>query len=172
MMGNAMSNAFAFDVGGFRKALSGFATGVTVMTARGDDGRLVGVTCNSFNSVSLTPPLILWSLAKKSSSVPVFLNSRYFAVNILSHDQEHLSRQFATSSADKFAGVDFEAGHGGVPILQGATTLECEMGSCYDEGDHYILVGKVVRYDRNGKPPLIFHDGQYLRLQAEPPSTH
>ncbi len=148
----------------FRQALGSFTTGVTIITARHQDGQPVGVTANSFNSVSLDPPLVLWSLARKSQSLPAFESASHWAVHILAHDQNELSGRFArsVSAVEKFAGVPYEEGLGGAPLLAGCTTrLQCRTAHIYDGGDHIILVGEVLRFDKCDTPPLVFQRGGY-----------
>src|SRR5690242_2082338 len=111
------SNSSSIDPRDFRNALGSFATGVTVITAALPDSKPVGLTCNSFASVSLNPPLVLWSLVSYSPSMSVFQNASHFAVNVLGADQRHLARQFAVSAVDKFTGVDWSKGLGGAPLL-------------------------------------------------------
>ncbi|MBV8124735.1 MAG: flavin reductase family protein [Burkholderiaceae bacterium] len=151
------------DVAQFRAALAMFATGVTVITARAADGSLVGLTANSFNSVSLTPPLVLWSLSKNAGSMPVFSQGSHYAINILAADQKALAQRFATRDIDRFAGIPFRTGAGGAPVLEGAAAVfECANRSQYDEGDHVIFVGEVERCSRlEAAQPLIFHGGRY-----------
>ena len=116
-----------FDAREFRSALGAFATGVTVVTAAAPDGSRTGVTANSFNSVSLDPPMILWSLARNSRSLAIFERAAYWSVHILAADQDHLSNHFAKSGTDKFAGLEIETGIGGVPLLKHyATRLQCK----------------------------------------------
>ncbi|MDT4810959.1 p-hydroxyphenylacetate 3-hydroxylase, reductase component [compost metagenome] len=151
-----------FDSRAFRRALGNFATGVTVVTATAPDGTRVGVTANSFNSVSLEPPLILWSIDKRSSSLAVFEQASHFAVNILAADQIDLSNQFARPRDDKFEGVAVESGIGGAPLLPDcAARFECEMHQRVEGGDHWILIGTVVRFDDFGRSPLLYHQGAY-----------
>jgi flavin reductase (DIM6/NTAB) family NADH-FMN oxidoreductase RutF len=147
----------------FRTALAMFATGVTIVTARTADGELVGLTANSFNSVSLNPPLVLWSLAKAAASMPAFSTGSHYAINILAADQKELAKRFATKDVNRFAGVAFEDGVGGAPLLAGAAaTFECFNRSRYDEGDHVIFVGEVERCShRAGASPLLFHGGKF-----------
>ncbi|MCL7462409.1 p-hydroxyphenylacetate 3-hydroxylase reductase component [Pseudomonas sp. NW5] len=158
-----------FDAHDFRRALGNFATGITIITARGADGELTGVTANSFNSVSLDPPLILWSLDKRSSSNVVFEQASHFAVNILAAEQIDLSNHFARSHPDKFAGIAHDSGLGGAPLLPGcAARLQCESFQRLDGGDHWILVGKVVDFDDQGRDPLLYHRGAYSLLMPHP----
>ena len=158
----AKAVAERFDRRDYRRALGQFATGVTVVTARASDGRKVGVTVNSFSSVSLDPPLILWSLSRQTPSFIDFTNATHFAVNVLESRQHHLSRQFSTPLPDKFAGVEFGEGTGGVPLLHGAIAqFVCRKVRQYDGGDHVILVGEVEQYKYNEGEPLVFHSGRY-----------
>jgi len=147
----------------FRAALGMFATGVTIVTARAEDGTLVGLTANSFNSVSLSPPLVLWSLARRAGSMPVFSRGSHYAINILAADQKALAQRFATRDIDRFAGVTFREGCGGAPVLEGcAAVFECANRSQYEEGDHVIFVGEVEACSRAEQAqPLIFHGGRY-----------
>jgi flavin reductase (DIM6/NTAB) family NADH-FMN oxidoreductase RutF len=152
-----------FSAHEFRQALGMFATGVTIVTARAPDGSLVGLTANSFNSVSLSPPLVLWSLARNAGSLAAFSAGSHYAINILSADQQALARQFAAKDIDRYAGVAFSAGSGGAPLLEGAAaTFECFNRSRYEEGDHVIFVGEVERCQhRAGASPLLFHGGRF-----------
>jgi flavin reductase (DIM6/NTAB) family NADH-FMN oxidoreductase RutF len=154
----------SFSTPDFRAALGMFATGVTIVTARGADGSPVGLTANSFNSVSLNPPLVLWSLARSAGSMPAFEKGSHYAVNILAADQHALAERFASKSVDRFADVAFREGTGGAPILEGAAAVfECFNRSRYEEGDHVIFVGEVERCAlRAGATPLIFHGGRYF----------
>ena len=152
----------AFDPREFRNALGAFATGVTVVTTAAPDGSRAGVTANSFNSVSLDPPMILWSLARNSRSLAVFERALHWAVHILAADQDHLSNHFAKSAADKFAGLEIETGIGGIPLLKDyATRLQCRTAFKYEGGDHVIFVGEVLSFDRRDVAPLVFHGGKY-----------
>ena len=148
----------------FRAALGMFATGVTIVTARSTDGKLVGLTANSFNSVSLAPPLVLWSLARVAGSMPAFERGSHYAINILAADQHALALRFSAKAIDRFAGVPFKIGPSGAPVLDGAAAVfECFNRSRYEEGDHVIFVGEVERCaHRPGAQPLIFHGGRYF----------
>jgi flavin reductase (DIM6/NTAB) family NADH-FMN oxidoreductase RutF len=154
----------SFSTQAFRDALGMFATGVTIVTARGADGLPVGLTANSFNSVSLTPPLVLWSLARSAGSMPAFERGSHYTINILAADQHELAERFASKAQDRFADVSFREGAGGAPILDGAAAVfECFNRSRYEEGDHVIFVGEVERCAyRAGAQPLIFHGGRYF----------
>lgn len=146
----------------FRRALGQFATGVTVVSTCAMDGRPVGITVNSFSSVSLDPPLVLWSLSRQASSFADFLAASHFAVNVLAANQHHLSRQFSTPLPDKFAGVDYAQAAGGCPILKGTIAhFICRNVRQYDGGDHVILLGEVEEYKWNEGEPLVFHSGRY-----------
>jgi 3-hydroxy-9,10-secoandrosta-1,3,5(10)-triene-9,17-dione monooxygenase reductase component len=154
--------ASAIDPTVFRKALGAFPTGVTVVTARGSDGRDVGVTANSFNSVSLEPPMVLWSLNRSSSSLRAFLEGSGFAVHILAANQQALSDRFASRNEDRFIGLSFERGIGGAPLLVGcAAQFQCRLAFRYDGGDHEILVGEVLALNHSDLPPLLYHGGRY-----------
>jgi flavin reductase (DIM6/NTAB) family NADH-FMN oxidoreductase RutF len=158
----AKAVAERFDRRDFRRALGQFATGVTVVTARASDGRRIGVTVNSFSSVSLNPPLVLWSLARQTPSFADFTNCTHFAVNVLEARQHHLSRQFSTPLVDRFAGVDVTDGKSGVPIVSGVIAyFLCRKVKQYDGGDHVILLGEVEEYKYTDGEPLVFHSGRY-----------
>ena len=149
----------------FRLALSAFATGVTVVTARdAATGLRFGLTANSFNSVSLTPPLVLWSLSRHAGSMPTFAQGSHYAIHILAAEQRELAERFATKDVDRFAGLQLSEGAGGAPILDGAMAVfECFNRSRYEEGDHVIFVGEVERCRRReGAQPLIYHGGRYF----------
>ncbi|MDH6234797.1 flavin reductase (DIM6/NTAB) family NADH-FMN oxidoreductase RutF [Mesorhizobium soli] len=151
----------------FRSALRAFPTGVAVVTTAVADQRC-GMTINSFNSVSLDPPMILWSASKLAPSLPLFLESGRFAVNVLADDQEHLSKRFAAPSEDKFEGVEVRHGRTGLPLLEGAAAhFECDLAATYEGGDHLILLGRVVALMRVDEPmPLVFALGGYQRLSV------
>ncbi|CAB3779966.1 flavin reductase [Paraburkholderia caffeinilytica] len=157
-----MAELSSFDTTEFRKTLATFVTGVTIITTCTESGERVGLTANSFNTVSLSPPLVLWSLAKTSRNIDAFSRAGHWAVHILAADQQDLSNRFAKSGHDKFAGVETDAGTGGVPLLRGcASRLQCRTSFRYDGGDHLILVGEVLDFDRSEHPPLVFHGGSY-----------
>jgi flavin reductase (DIM6/NTAB) family NADH-FMN oxidoreductase RutF len=158
------ASAPSFSASDFRAALGMFATGVTIVTARDATGAPVGLTANSFNSVSLSPPLVLWSLSRTAGSMPAFERGSHYAINILAAEQHALAERFASKSADRFADLAFHEGTGGAPILDGAAAVfECFNRSRYEEGDHVIFVGEVERCSwRAGVPPLIFHGGRYF----------
>lgn len=163
------SSPRTIDARQFRTALGNFATGVTIVTASDGCGEYVGVTANSFNSVSMTPPLILWSLDKRSRSRPVFEHESYFIVHILSTDQLTIANKFASSSASKFQNVEFVEGVGGAPLIAGcAATFQCRTTSVYEGGDHLILVGEVLEFSESGEAALAFYRGQYAVSRPHP----
>ncbi len=152
----------SFDSKGFRHTLGTFTTGVTIITTRSAQGEPIGITANSFNSVSLDPPLVLWSLAKTARSLDAFTGSEYWAVHILAANQEDLSNRFARSGDNKFEGVPVEVGLGDVPLLSNCTSrLQCKTVHCYEGGDHLIFVGHVLDFHRSEHPPLVFAAGRY-----------
>lgn len=154
-----------FDTRAFRDALGGFATGVTVITTRDDDGRPVGLTVSSFNSVSLDPPLVLWSLSLSSPNLAAFQRCSHYAVNVLAAEQEALSAHFAASGIERFGGMEVQPGLGEAPLLAGCCAwFECRNEARHAGGDHVILVGRVERFTREDRPPLLFHGGRYRRL--------
>lgn len=149
----------------FRRALSQFASGVTIVTTRDGAGQPLGLTVSAFCSVSLEPPLVLVCVDKMSSSHSGFLESRAFVVNILAEDQEALSRRFATKDPKKFEGVAYREGIAGIPVLGGAlANLECRLVHAYEGGDHTIFVGEVERTEVRDARPLLYFRGQYVHL--------
>ena len=152
----------------FRRALGCFATGVTVLSTLDAEGHARGMTISSFNSVSLDPPLILWSLALDSPSLPTFRDASHYAVNVLAADQQALSNRFASRLSDRFEGVDTRSGLSGTPLLEGCCAwFECRHEAIYPGGDHLIFVGRVERFAAQpGLAPLLFHAGAYARLAA------
>ncbi|MBT2323524.1 flavin reductase family protein [Variovorax paradoxus] len=163
MTAPAQAQPPSFTSDEFREALGMFATGVTIVTARAADGSLVGLTANSFNSVSLDPPLVLWSLARGAASMAALSTGSHYAINILAASQKELAERFATKDVDRWAEVGFSEGLGGAPVLLGsAASFECFNRSRYDEGDHVIFVGEVERCTHNpGASPLLFHGGRF-----------
>ncbi|QIL73246.1 flavin reductase [Diaphorobacter sp. HDW4B] len=156
------STAATFDPKDFRRALGMFGTGVTIVTTRADNGEPVGITANSFNSVSLEPPMVLWSLAKNARSLPVFQNAQTWNVHILSNEQEALSNRFARAGEDKFSGLPLDSQDSHAPLLQDCSArFQCKTAFQYDGGDHIIFVGKVTGYDATPRPPLLYVTGGY-----------
>ncbi len=164
MTSTPYAQAPGFSALEFRASLGMFATGVTIVTARDAAGAPVGITANSFNSVSLSPPLVLWSLARLAGTMPTFERGSHYAINILSAEQHALAERFSTKAVDRFAGLAFREGAGGAPVLEGsAAVFECFNRSQYEEGDHVIFVGEVEHCSRReGATPLIFHGGRYF----------
>ncbi|MGD9944791.1 MAG: flavin reductase family protein [Burkholderiaceae bacterium] len=154
------------DPRALRHALGQFATGVAVVTARGPNGRLTGVTVNSFNSVSLDPPLILFSLHRQATRLTPLLEAEGFAVNVLGRAQRSLSDRFARASDASWDGVGYRSGRTGAPCLQGALAhLECRLHASYDGGDHLIVLGRVIELAHHADDePLIFFRGRYHEL--------
>jgi 3-hydroxy-9,10-secoandrosta-1,3,5(10)-triene-9,17-dione monooxygenase reductase component len=163
----------ASDPRALRDALATFTTGVTIVTTRNAKGAPFGVTVNSFNSVSLEPPLVLWSLAKTSRSLEAFQRAEYWAVHILSAEQDALSTRFARAGENKFEGIELESGIQGTPLLPRCTTrLQCRTSFRYEGGDHIIFVGQIVGFDRSDRAPLVFHGGKYaVATRKTPPLT-
>lgn len=156
-----------FDARELRQVLGSFVTGVTVITTVDGDGKPHGLTANSFSSVSLDPPLILWSQSLSAPSHQVFNTSERFAVNILADDQLDISNRFAKGGVDKFAGIPVEVGLAGVPLLGGcAAHLECRRVHAYPGGDHVVFIGEVERIQRHSRQPLVFGGGRYLVAHA------
>lgn len=150
----------------FRNALGAFVTGVTIVTTRDAEGRPVGLTANSFNSVSLDPPLVLFSLALDSANLPAFRQAESWAVHILSVDQQDLSNRFASRGADKFSGLDFADGPEGAPLLPGCTArFGCKATFEYEGGDHAIFVGEVIDFTKSDSLPLAYHGGRYSHVR-------
>ena len=145
-----------------RNALGRFPTGVTVITTRAPNGRREGLTANSFSALSLDPPLVLWSIVSRSGSLPGFLASGHFAINVLAADQWGLSHRFATPHEDRFAGLEVAEGLGGSPLLAGAlASFECQTERTLEGGDHLLFVGRVRRIRYADGEPLIFNGGRY-----------
>lgn len=144
-----MTTHKGFDPQDFRAALGTFTTGVTIITTRAADGEPIGITANSFNSVSLNPPLVLWSLAKNARSREAFANAKHWNVHVLSAAQEALSGRFARQGEDKFSGLELDEGISKAPLLNGCTArFQCRTAFSYDGGDHIIFVGEVLEIGR------------------------
>lgn len=164
-----MSN-IEFDAKDFRRALSQFPTGVTVITTTDADGNPVGVTASSFNSVSLDPTLVLWSIDKGAHSLEAFRKAEHFAVNVLASDQVSTSNNFASRGEDKFANAQYSSGLGNAPILDHyAAQFECKTWEIYEGGDHLIIVGEVIKYrHKDDTAPLVFARGSYAVSSQHP----
>lgn len=158
------------DAKAFRQSLGEFATGVAVITAQGAGEDLIGMTISSFNSVSVDPPLVLFSVDRRANSLPAMLEAKGFAVNVLAREQEHISNRFARALSNKWDDVKRKVGHAQAPLITGALAhFECEPYANYDGGDHVIFVVRVLRHAvRDGNAaPLIFFRGRYRDLVDE-----
>lgn len=161
--------AKSFDCRAFRDTLGSFATGVTVLTALAPNGEPIGLTISSFNSVSLDPPLILWSLSADSPNLAAFRAATHYAVNVLAADQQEISNRFAARGGDRFAGVALRQGTRGAPLIDGCCAwFECANEIQHAGGDHLIFVGRVEHFMQGeATAPLIFHAGRYRELLVE-----
>jgi len=158
------TSAEGFNTRELRNALGSFATGVTIITTRSRDGKPHGITVNSFSSVSLNPPLVLWSSSLFTQSLPAFQESPHFVVNILAYDQIELSNKFAKQQDDKFVNVNHIVPESGAPVLIGsAAHFECRNEFRYYGGDHIIFIGHVERFAYTDRPTLLFCRGKYMR---------
>ncbi len=158
----------AIDRNELRRVMGHFATGVSVITTRDETGKPFGLTANSLCSVSLEPPLLLVCVDKRAESHPAFQRSGIFAVNILGHEHQDLSRRFALSGGEKFSDVSHRDGVTGAPILDGVLgTIECRVVAVHDAGDHTIYVGEVEHLDATEGEPLLFFRGKYHRLRGD-----
>ena len=161
--------ADSVDAAGFKAALGAFVTGVTVITARSPSGVMAGVTVSSFNTLSLTPPLVLWSISLLAPSLKVFRESIRFSVNVLAEDQGAIALQFSRPSADKFEGVATIAGLGGVPLIVGSSAhIECLVEQRYPGGDHELVIGQVSRVQKNDRLPLVYFNGRFGQFSGDP----
>jgi 3-hydroxy-9,10-secoandrosta-1,3,5(10)-triene-9,17-dione monooxygenase reductase component len=155
----------SFDGRALRDAFGSFATGVTIVTTCGPGGVDIGLTANSFSSVSLDPPMVLWSLARTSLNMDAFRSSGHFAVHILSANQEALSSRFASKGIDRFEGLALDRGPDGVPLLPDCMArFACKLAYQYEGGDHVIFVGEIVDFSHSARKPLVFHGGRYGML--------
>ena len=156
------------DTLALRAAFSAFLTGVTIVTTSDGDNAPLGFTANSFTSVSLNPPLLLFCIGKTSRSLDHFLNARAFAVNILSDTQQHLSARFAAPVADRFAEVNWQAGPAGSPIVNDVCGwFDCETRNTVEAGDHHIIIGEVIGFDHNPQEALGYSRGGYFSLAED-----
>jgi len=152
------------EIRDLRQCLGKFATGVAVVTCHGTGGPC-GITANSLSSVSLEPPLLLWNIAKVSNSLQAYLDAEYFAINILSAEQQALSHHFAQSDHTLFHNIDFELNANDVPLLPGTVAcFECRTQQIHDCGDHYIIVGAVQSFRSDDGDPLLFFGGKYVAI--------
>jgi flavin reductase (DIM6/NTAB) family NADH-FMN oxidoreductase RutF len=153
------------DSKAFRRCLGKFATGVTVVTCCDANGQPCGITANSFSSVSLEPPLILWNIAKVSNSLEAYLEAGHFAINVLSSAQREISNHFARSDHTLFDGIEYDLSEHGVPLLPGTIArFECRTHEIYDCGDHHIIIGEVERFSDSELDPLLFYNGGYRNI--------
>lgn len=165
------ADADRFDTRAFRQCLARYATGVAVITTE-VEGERAGIAANSFSSLSLDPPLVLWSLGRASRSMPAFARSTHFAVNVLSHEQLPVSQAFSSRAADKFTGFRWIEGMGGAPLLAGSiATLECKVERVIEAGDHILFIGEVLRFRHEEGTPLVFVQGRYVRIEDPAPSA-
>ncbi len=161
----AVASPAGTDALRLRQALGSFATGVTIVTVRDATGQRLGVTANSFSSLSLEPPMVLWSLARNAYSLPAFTAADRFVVHILGDDQLRLSERFASRGTDKFAGIQHDLSPEGLPLLHNCLArFDCRKAHTYEGGDHVILAGHVERFDCAEGMPLVFHAGRYAKL--------
>lgn len=151
-----------------RQSLGRFATGVTVVTCMGDKGPC-GITANSFSSVSLDPPLVLWNIAKVSNSLRAYLAAERFAINVLGSEQRDLSDHFAQSDHTVFNGIEYSVSEHGVPILPGTIAcFECRTREVHDCGDHFIIIGEIEKFRSDDREPLLFYGGDYHQRIIKP----
>ncbi|MFL6635524.1 MAG: flavin reductase family protein [Massilia sp.] len=160
-----------FDSSYFRRALSQFATGIAVVITRAPDGEAHGLTVNSFSSVSLEPPLVLWSLANKARSMPAFMQASHYIINVLGEQQADLALRFSQNIGNRFESLAFDLSRTGLPILDGAVAwFECRSRSRYEEGDHVIFVGQVERCHVNPQARALgFHGGRFVAIPSPEP---
>jgi flavin reductase (DIM6/NTAB) family NADH-FMN oxidoreductase RutF len=161
--------AQATNVWDLRRAFGHFATGVTIVTCVSQDGSPIGLTANSFSSVSLDPPLVSFSIACKAHSCETFIAASHFAINILGQQQSDLAARFSKPGSDKWAGVSTTVGRTGCPLIHGAIAgFECQRHACYEAGDHYIIIGRVLEYWHLPKAkPLLFYGGAYQEISED-----
>ncbi len=166
--GASVERAFTptFSERHFRDALAQFATGVTVICARSAAGKFVGFTANSFNSVSLDPPLIVWSLIQHGTTLAAFQAAESYAVNVLAQDQADYARRFSRPHIDRFAGVPYRIGAAGAPLIEGCVAwFECRHHAQHPAGDHWLFIGEVINCERRSGVGLVFHHGRYATTQ-------
>ena len=156
----------------FRAALSSFATGVTIITARDLKDEPIGMTASSFNSVSMEPPLVLWSIAKSALSAPSFTNAEFFAVHVLASDQTDISNKFAIKGEDKFSNINWSPDSNGVPIISGVSSrFDCKTYAIHEGGDHWIILGEVIEMENNSKRGFVFSECSYSTTSAIRPNN-
>ncbi len=159
----------AFDSRAFRDALGCFGTGVAIAATRAEDGAPVGLTINSFSSVSLDPPLILWSIDLNSGCLPAFRNTAAFSINILTEDQIDIARLFAVPGVCRFGSTPHYDGEFGAPVIEDAlASIECKVEARHPGGDHEIIVGRATRITHAiGGKPLLYWRGQFRQLSGD-----
>lgn len=158
------------DARQLRTAFGHFATGVAVVTARAEDGRRIGMTINSLASVSLDPPLLLWSIGRTSRNYDAFTRASHFAVHVLGEHQEDLAYSFFRTDADRFEGVETRDGRHGPPLLAGCLVrFECRLAQVIDAGDHGILLGRILDVDETPGSPLLFFRGRFGKALPHDP---
>jgi flavin reductase (DIM6/NTAB) family NADH-FMN oxidoreductase RutF len=156
------------DIKNFRACLGQFASGVTIVTCTDAAGHPYGVTANSFSSVSLEPPLVLWNIAKVTNSLQAYLGAGHFAINILASNQRSLSNHFAKSEHHIFKDIEYLRNDENVPLLPDVLAqLECRTDAIHDCGDHYIIVGEVLRFSASARDPLLFYGGGYRSIAVD-----
>lgn len=149
-----------------RQSLGQFATGVTVVTCTADDGHACGITANSFSSVSLDPPLVLWNIAKVSNSLRAYLDARHFAIHVLKSDQIHLARHFAKTDHKSYDRIKHHISDDGVPILPDVLArFDCKTIDIHNGGDHHIIIGEVLKHESTTGSPLLFFAGNYAAFE-------
>jgi len=150
----------------FRQCLGKFATGVTVVTCTDAGGDPCGITANSFSSVSLDPPLVLWNIAKVSNSLAAYMNAEHFVINLLSAEQQPVSSHFARSDHTLFDNIEYTLSADGAPVLPDAlATFECRTHQIHDSGDHYLIIGEVTGFQSDDREPLLFYNGGYRSIR-------
>jgi len=148
-----------------RRTLGKFATGITVVTCPGTDGTPRGITVNSFTSVSLEPPLVLWNIGKRSSSLNAYLSAKHYAIHVLGSEQEYLAQHFARRDHKSFDAIEHTISDDGVPILPNVLArLDCETYQIHEAGDHHIIIGRVIDHEARAGQPVLYFDGGYTRL--------
>lgn len=149
-----------------RQSLSRFATGVTVVTCSDAAGNPYGITANSFSSVSLEPPLVLWNIAKISNSLKTYLEAKEFAIHVLTADQQRIAEHFAQTDHSRYEGIDYSFSEDGVPLLPNVLArFDCRTANVFDGGDHHIVIGEIVNFVFEDGNPLLFYGSDYRRLE-------
>ena len=148
-----------------RRSLGRFATGITVVTCCAADGRPRGITANSFSSVSIEPPQVLWNIARVSNSLQAFLEASHFSIHVLGRDQQSLSEHFARADHTIYEGIDYALSKNKVPIIRDVLArFDCRTERVYESGDHYIIVGEVLAHEAGDGSPLLYFAGDYAEL--------